>query len=193
MKLPDLNILSIGNTIQLVGAVWQGEGKTIICVFPDEALDDKDDVNILRMDSAEWEVFIRQADVMETEVLSKAKDGSIIKTILRKSSRQVDQTISWKVFKRDGYKCRYCGNDNVPLTVDHLVRWEEGGPTIEANLISACKKCNRTRGNMSYDAWLDSEYYNRFTGNRTQEVSKQNALVLATLPSIPRKYNISSR
>ena len=193
MKFSDIEILSIGNTIQLVGAVWQGEGKTIICVFPDEALDDRDDVSILRMNSAEWEYFIRQADVMETEVLSKAKDGSITKTILRKSSRQVDQTISWKVFKRDGYACRYCGNDNVPLTVDHLVRWEEGGPTIEANLISACKKCNRTRGNMSYDAWLDSEYYGRFANVRTQEVSSQNALVLATPHSIPRKYNINSR
>lgn len=81
------------------------------------------------------------------------------KTVLRKSQRQIDQKIAWEVFKRDDYRCVYCGHDNLPLTVDHLVLWEEMGNTVAENLVSACKKCNHTRGNKSLTEFLKSDYY----------------------------------
>jgi len=65
----------------------------------------------------------------------------------------------WEVFRRDNYTCRYCGNDKVPMTVDHVVLWEEGGPSIVDNLICSCKKCNNARSNMQYEDWLVSPEY----------------------------------
>ncbi|WP_212636678.1 HNH endonuclease, partial [Salmonella enterica] len=55
--------------------------------------------------------------------------------ILRKNQRILDQKIAWEVYRRDKYKCRYCGIDNVPLTVDHIITWESGGATHADNLM----------------------------------------------------------
>jgi hypothetical protein len=203
MKFEELSIRSIGNTIQFVGVVYQGEGKTLLCLFPGEELESHTrevlgyegcDCKTLEMSLLEWQAFIRQTDLMETEVLAKAKNGTLMKVFARKSQRQIDQSVSWKVFKRDGYKCRYCGRDDVPLTVDHLVRWEEGGPSTEENLVAACRKCNRVRGDTDYEAWLKHDYYLRvsMTGLTDDEMAR-NRLLVGRLREIPRVEHIRSR
>ncbi len=219
MKLSDVGLLKFGNTIQLIGGVWAGEGKAYVCLFPEESKSclrvdqpyvdhfevvlsdsptaaggDPDEVRVevLSMDVPDWEAFLRQTDLMETEVLAKAKDGTLVKAIIRKSTRQVDQSVSWKVFERDDFRCRYC-HRRGPMTVDHLVRWEEGGPSIEANLLSACRKCNRTRGDMPYADWLNSPYYKNVSSFLPLPVLEANRLVAETLPSIPRKLHVNSR
>ena len=179
----DLNLLSIGNTIQLAGAIWAGEGKTFLCLFPGEGVPAI--IDTLEMSLDEWEQFLRQADIMEVEVLAETPDG-LGKAIIRKSARQIAQHVSWAVYKRDGYKCRYCGRDDVPLTVDHLVLWEEGGPSTEANLVSACKKCNKTRGNTQYADWLDHPYYRQMSRNLSATVRQDNLDLLPKLGAIPR-------
>ena len=150
-------------------------------------------LDILHMDRADWETFIRQTDLMETEMIQRGADGSLTKVIIRKSQRQIDQNVSWQVFKRDGYACRYCGKNDVPLTVDHLVLWEEGGPTTVENLTSACKKCNRTRGNTSYDDWLQSGYYKKISEKISEETRRLNIRVAETLSAIPRTIHKRSR
>lgn len=52
------------------------------------------------------------------------------------------------VFKRDGFKCQYCGTSKE-LTIDHLVPKAKGGKTSWNNLVTACKKCNSRKGNYS--------------------------------------------
>lgn len=52
------------------------------------------------------------------------------------------------VFKRDGFKCQYCGT-NKELTIDHLVPKAKGGKTSWSNLVTACKRCNSKKGNYS--------------------------------------------
>ena len=195
MKFSELNLLSIGNTIQMAGAVFSGEGKTFLCFFPGEAegLESFDDFYPLEMDRAEWETFLRQTDVMETEVIGRAKDGTLAKVMLRKSARQVDQHVSWAVFRRDGYACRYCGKADVPLTVDHLVTWEDGGPSTEANMVSSCKKCNKTRGNLPYAEWLGHPRYAAQAAGLPEDVRRANEDVALTLAAIPRKAHVASR
>lgn len=191
MKFSDLDLLSIGNTVQMTGVLYSGEGRTLLCFFPGE----KEDLplEVLEMAPEEWQDFLKQTDVLNTEALARSKDGTIGKAILRKSQRQIDASVSWRVFKRDGYRCRYCGNDNTPLTVDHLVLWEEGGPTTEANLVTACKKCNRRRGNQQYTAWLESPDYRRSSEGLSAEVRHQNTALVATLSQIPRAIYQRSR
>ncbi len=51
-----------------------------------------------------------------------------------------------EVFRRDGYRCQYCGQFSPHLTLDHVVpRYRGGGHTWE-NLVSACPLCNRRKG-----------------------------------------------
>ncbi len=191
MRLKDINILSVGNTIQMVGAIYAGEGKTLLAYFPGE----KEDlpIDILDMDSGDWETFIRQTDLLETEILSTAKDGKLTKIIARKSTRQIDQSIAWGVFRRDGYRCRYCGRNDQPLTIDHLVLWEHNGPTIAENLLSSCKRCNKARGNMLYEEWLQDSRYVLWSKGLTMEVIAANKALVATLDKIPKMAHARSR
>ena len=190
-KLKDVDLYAYGNTVQMAGAVYAGDGKAFLCLFPDEKHDLP--LEVLEMDSEEWKVLLRQTDLMETQVLAQAADGTLTKAMIRKSTRVVDTTISWNCFRRDNYTCRYCGNSKIPLTVDHLVLWEEGGPSTEANMLSACKKCNKTRGNKQFSEWLTDTYYLRVSRQLSPEVRAANEALLATLASIPRKLHVTSR
>jgi len=192
VKLDDLNIYDIGHKIGLVGAIFGDEDGLFLCMFPDQPLPPKK-MDFLQMDLDDWKKLIHQTDLLETEVLSHTEHGKQAKTILRKSSRLVDQRVNWRVFKRDGYKCRYCGADDVPMTVDHLVLWEEGGPSIEENLVAACRKCNKTRGRMPYEDWLNSPYYRGVSQNVTALVLQDNKDLVATLRDIPRSPNRKER
>ncbi len=203
MKLADLNILEVGHTIQLAGAIY-ADGRTVFLVPLPDALTEDQELDLygwtathglehLDMDQEDWQRFIRQTDLLETEILNAAGDnGKLVKAIVRKSARQISQGVSWAVYRRDGYECRYCGRDEVPLTVDHLILWEEGGPSIEENLVASCRKCNKTRGNMQYGDWLESPYYKRVRKATSQNpgLSIQqrfaNDALLSTLDGIER-------
>ena len=193
MKLSDIKLSDVGNTIQMVGAVYAGEGHAYVCLFPEDADAATLHQHILEMDSEDWKTFLRQTDLMETEVLTQASDGTLAKAMIRKSSRTVEQVINWNCFRRDNYTCRYCGNSKIPLTVDHLVRWEEGGPSIEANMLSSCRKCNKIRGDKSYADWLKHDYYLKVSRGLTPEVRAANEAIVGTLDAIPRKLHIASR
>lgn len=190
-KLSDINLLSVGNTIGMVGAIYAGEGKTLLVFFPGEKREHP--IDDLEMDSEEWKTFLRQTDILETEILTKANDREVTKAIVRKSQRSIDGVLQWKVFKRDFYKCRYCGKDDLPLTVDHLVLWEEGGPTIEENLVAACKKCNKARGNTQYVEWLQHPHYLRVSKNLSALVRADNEALVSALASISKLVHARSR
>jgi 5-methylcytosine-specific restriction endonuclease McrA len=53
--------------------------------------------------------------------------------------------LRFDVFKRDGFRCRYCGqsaDDGVILHADHVIPQSKGGPTTLDNLVTACFACN---------------------------------------------------
>ena len=187
MKLSDLDILQVGHTIQIAGAVFADSNALYLCLLPDEGAEGRR-IETLDMDADDWARFIRQTDLLEAEVLAKAKDGTLAKVILRKSTRQIEQGVSWTVYRRDGFQCRYCGADNVPLTVDHLVLWEEGGPSIPTNLLTACRRCNRARGNMGYEDWLKSPYYLQVSRKLPLGIRADNEALVKALDTIPRQH-----
>jgi len=187
-------LLEIGNTIQISGVLFSGADKHYLIPFPEEHNNEIEwtDCKILKPTLEEWKTLLRQTDLLETEVLANDNHG-LIKAILRKSQRQIDQKVAWNVYRRDGYKCRYCGRDTVPLTVDHLVLWEVGGPSIEENLLSSCKNCNKARGNMEYSDWLKSEFYLNVSKGLDDEVIMNNQLLVETLKDIPVRVHKMSR
>jgi hypothetical protein len=185
MEFKDLDIKTVGQEILLVGGVWAGNDQTLVVVFP-EFGEHEGDIRVLTPTTEEWQKLIRQSDLVETEVLEKAEDGKLYKSVARKCQRNIEQGVSWNVYRRDGYACRYCNNKEVPLTVDHLVLWEDGGPSTEANLVSACRKCNKVRGNIQYADWLKHPYYLKTSVRLQGWQKRQNEEVLATLDEIPR-------
>ncbi len=189
-KLSDFDIFDIGNKYQLVGAVYADNEQALLCLLPGE--ENNRPIEELRMDGEDWKKFLRQTDLLEYEMVQKSPDGSIVKAILRKTAHHVEQGIAWNVYRRDKFVCRYCGKA-LPLTMDHLVLLELGGPDIEANLVAACRKCNKIRGNMLYGEWLEHAYYLEVSKGLTPEQRQANRDLLGTLDSIPRKANVKSR
>ncbi|MCX6141479.1 MAG: HNH endonuclease [Candidatus Kapabacteria bacterium] len=55
------------------------------------------------------------------------------------------------ILRRDGYRCQYCGSNQSPLTVDHIIPRSRGGNDIWENLTCACVKCNNKKGNRTPD------------------------------------------
>ena len=193
VNLRHINMYELGHTIQLTGMLLTDSQRNItyLVPLPDENISD-DELKWLDMSHDQWKNLLRQTDIQEVEVLAD-DEGKFKKAVLRKSTRQIDQKVSWNVFRRDEYTCRYCGRDDVPLTVDHLVLWEEGGPSIEDNLVSSCKRCNKVRGNTQYSDWITSPKYIEISKDLEPYFKILNHDILSTLNDIPRKVHITTR
>lgn len=57
----------------------------------------------------------------------------------------ITKKLRFEVFKRDGFKCAYCGKcpPAVVLEVDHIDPKSKGGKDDINNLLTACFDCNR--------------------------------------------------
>lgn len=64
------------------------------------------------------------------------------------SRKTLSKKTRFEVFKRDSFKCQYCGRSapDVILEVDHIVPVSEGGENDLINLITSCRDCNRGKG-----------------------------------------------
>jgi len=51
------------------------------------------------------------------------------------------------LLEKFGRKCIYCGSENVPLQVEHIVPRARGGTNRVSNLTLACEPCNKAKGN----------------------------------------------
>lgn len=62
--------------------------------------------------------------------------------------KPLDKKTRFEVFKRDSFKCQYCGRgiDETILEVDHIEPVAEGGTNDLINLITSCRDCNRGKG-----------------------------------------------
>ncbi len=53
------------------------------------------------------------------------------------------------IFKRDQHTCQYCGKNNRPMTIDHVIPKSYGGKDTWENLVCACLVCNSKKGNQT--------------------------------------------
>lgn len=65
------------------------------------------------------------------------------------------------VFKRDGFKCSYCGKIGYKLECDHIVPISKGGNNDLSNLTTSCQKCNRQKKDKSVDEFLKWKEYGK--------------------------------
>lgn len=67
----------------------------------------------------------------------------------------VSKKIRFEVFKRDAFKCQYCGKtpeiEGIILHIDHMKPVAEGGTNEITNLLTACGECNLGKGKTPLD------------------------------------------
>ena len=187
MDFNKIDITKFGNDTHIIGLVirdYNTNGFGDVNIYlPNEIPAQR--LEQMRLDEKQWFALNQQLDTCQV----KLESGQLIS----KGKRQLDQKICWAVYRRDKYKCRYCGIDNVPLTVDHLITWESGGPTIKENLVTCCRKCNKTRGSIDYGSWLQHRYYlekKKFLSAKTIQLNED---LVRSLNSIPRMNIIRDR
>ena len=59
-----------------------------------------------------------------------------------------------RVFARDGRQCRYCGSDEEPLHIDHIIPRKAGGTHDLDNLQVLCKACNLRKSSKAEGVFL---------------------------------------
>tara|TARA_B100001769_G_C22104090_1_gene596317 strand:- start:2186 stop:2683 length:498 start_codon:yes stop_codon:yes gene_type:complete len=76
--------------------------------------------------------------------LRKFKRPTIIRLLSYVSIPFRKVTLNRKnIFRRDRYKCLYCGEKNKnKLTIDHVTPKSKGGKNTWENLVTCCKRCN---------------------------------------------------
>jgi len=105
------------------------------------------------------EEFIKHINIEDspTQIMSKEetkeKDVKPLKVIVRRTPRDINDRLRFKVLKRDNFKCVCCGkspaiDSNVQLHVDHIIPWSKGGETVMENLQTLCSKCNLGKSNV---------------------------------------------
>lgn len=64
-----------------------------------------------------------------------------------------------EVFRRDGYRCVYCGGQFEPeeLTIDHVQPRVRGGDGSSGNVVTACRGCNTAKGHRKLAEFLLAE------------------------------------
>jgi hypothetical protein len=107
----------------------------------------KSDDNSEKEDTKSPSVEEVEVPVTEKEV---AKPRNIIP---KRTPRNINLKLRFKVLLRDNFKCCYCGaspakDPNVILHVDHILPWSKGGETELENLQAACSTCNLGKNNL---------------------------------------------
>lgn len=182
MEFKDLDILDFGHKIMAAGIIYTDGTDDFALYFPNESPRQLSFYPLFPT-VEEWEKLLKQTDDV---LVQKQNPSTLTKAFVKKSQRNIDQTICWIVYARDGYRCRYCNRTGLPLTVDHIDLWENGGITTEANLLTACKQCNRNRGNLPYSDWLTSPKYLKVAVNLSEEQKQKNLDVIKTLPDLEK-------
>lgn len=97
--------------------------------------------------------------LIELGLLDPQEDGDLCpaewfrhKSDYRPSGQEWAETRA-RVFARDDYTCRYCGEYGGRLECDHVVPVSRGGPHTDENLVAACFRCNRSKRNKTLQEW----------------------------------------
>lgn len=82
-----------------------------------------------------------------SESLKEVSEKQLEKFNGKKTNRDINLRLRFRILQRDNFKCCICGaspssDPTVVLHVDHIIPWSKGGETVEENLQTLCSKCN---------------------------------------------------
>jgi hypothetical protein len=81
----------------------------------------------------------RRLPPLQVGVVEQAQEDGV-----SKRREGVSARLRFEVFKRDGFRCVYCGATPVtgPLHADHVVPVVAGGKNTPSNIVTSCAACN---------------------------------------------------
>ena len=70
--------------------------------------------------------------------------------------KSTGKKLRFEIFKRDGFRCVYCGCTPVQtvLRIDHVIPVAGGGSNKPENLVTSCHDCNAGKGAVALDKKL---------------------------------------
>jgi hypothetical protein len=97
------------------------------------------------------------------------------------------------LFARDRHVCAYCGGlfTNGQLSRDHVHPISRGGQDVWTNVVTACIKCNTTKGNKTLESTNLKLLYVPYEPNHYERMILENRNILANqmeylLAKVPR-------
>ena len=100
-----------------------------------------------------------------------------IKRFLFGPGPRLSREEAMKIFRRDHFKCQYCGLDGLHhfenwliMTIDHVHPHARGGARSMGNLVTACQPCNILKGKRVFAAREEAK---KFVLARREEWRKQ--------------------
>jgi len=144
----------LGNRLTIAGLVLEGEGVPVTILTPGAAVTEENVRRglVLQPTLEEWSDIIRASDDPSVFILDETNG---IKAIHRKTRYIISGDVQQRVWRAYGFKCFYCDREmgDVQLTIDHFYPLEQSGANDETNYVSACRSCNKQKGNMSPQDW----------------------------------------
>lgn len=115
---------------------------------------------ILSLSNINGHVYRNKRNVFSSEQISNLinrlnnksgtfyNDKNIWDAICRVERGKVTNKMRFSIYKRDGYKCCYCGRteDSDYLEIDHIKPIAKGGKSTYDNLQTLCRRCNKLKG-----------------------------------------------
>ena len=87
-----------------------------------------------------------------------------------------------KIYKRDHFKCQYCGLDGLKsfenwlvMTVDHVHAYAKGGSLKLENQVTACQPCNTIKGTRHFKTLAEASQYVQAKRAEWQDIYKKQS------------------
>lgn len=111
----------------------------------------------------------------------KAKHGKFVSKEKIRGMENPDYVLAdWRdAMIHFGGTCAFCNKPEGraakdKMDRDHLIAISKGGKTIRNNIIPACRKCNRGRGNKAWKEWfMEQDFYSEKQAARIQTWAEQ--------------------
>lgn len=87
-------------------------------------------------------LFTSSNDVIYSESLVKAAEDVERRIRWHHGSRYIPIDVREAVILRDGFRCRYCGEQCENIHLDHVLPWSRGGCHTTSNIVVSCPTCN---------------------------------------------------
>lgn len=112
-----------------------------------------------------WEEWSKLKVVEGQEAINTVRFSFRVPEVvkLNKYDRLPRQTVVFSrlnIFKRDEYRCQYCGvrPGSEELTIDHILPKCKGGKTTWTNCVLSCVGCNSIKGDKACEEVVNSKF-----------------------------------